>query len=157
MMPDEVATNADDATLWLHVEEAAARLGIRPAALRTRIARGQHPHRKDNRGRLLVPVSAALALLAPDEDGHRQDEEVERLRQRVEELTTSLHGARLALVKAEAAAEIAKVKAEAEVAAQRELVGELKLALADARRPFWQRWIGLAATLAVLPWLAGCA
>ena len=139
-MPDEAGTNSDDATLWLHVDEAAARLGIRPAALRTRIARGQHQHRKDNRGRLLVPVSAALAAPAPDDDGHRHDEEVERLHQRVEELTTSLHEARLTLAKAEAATEIAKVKAEAEVAAQRELVGELKLALADARRPFWQRW-----------------
>src|SRR3954447_19691011 len=142
MMPDEVATNADDATLWLHVEEAAARLGIRPAALRTRIARGQHPHRKDNRGRLLVPVSAALALPLPDEDGHRQDEEVERLRQRVDDLTTSLHEARLTLAKAEAATEIAKVKAEAEVSAQRELVTELRAMLADARRPFWRRWVG---------------
>src|SRR3954451_980733 len=143
MMPDEALPNADDVTLWLHVEEAAARMGLRPAALRTRIARGQHPHRKDNRGRLLVPVSAALALPSPDEDGHRQDEEVERLRQRVEDLTTSLHDGRLALAKAEAATEIVKVKAEAEVAAQRELVGELKLALADARRPFWRRWVGI--------------
>src|SRR3712207_6434984 len=118
-MPDEAMPNADDATLWLYVEEAAERLGLRPAALRTRIARGQHPHRKDNRGRLLVPVSAAFALPSPNKDGRRQDEEVERLRQRVEELTTSLHEARLALAKAEAAGEIAKAKAEAEVAAQR--------------------------------------
>ena len=141
-MPDEATTNAEDATLWLHVEEAAARLGIRPAALRTRIARGQHPHRKDNRGRLLVPVSAALASPSPDEDGQRQDDEVERLRQRVEDLTTSLHEAQLALAKAEAASEIAKVKAEAEVAAQRELVAELRALLADARRPWWRRMMG---------------
>jgi hypothetical protein len=141
-MPDEATTNADDGTLWLHVEEAAARLGLRPAALRTRIARGQHPHRKDNRGRLLVPVSAALAPPSFDEDGHRQDEEVERLRQRVEELTVSLHEAQLALAKAEAAGEIARAKAEAEVAAQRELVVELRAMLADARRPFWRRWVG---------------
>src|SRR3954447_7019536 len=113
-MPDEAVPNVDDATLWLHVEEAAARLGVRPAALRIRIARGQHPHRKDNRGRLLVPVSAALALPLPDEDGHRQDEEVERLRQRMENLTTSLHEAQLALVKTEAVSEIVKMKAEAE-------------------------------------------
>ena len=141
-MPDEATTNADDATLWLHVEEAAARLGIRPAALRTRIARGQHPHRKDNRGRLLVPVSAALALPSSDEDGHRQNEEVERLRQRVEDLTASLHDVQLTLAKAEAATEIVKVKAEAEVTAQRELVAELRAMLAEARRPFWRRWVG---------------
>jgi hypothetical protein len=59
----------------------------------------------------------------------------------VEDLTTSLHEAQLALAKAEAVSEIAKAKAEAEVAAQRELVAELRAMLADARRPFWRRWL----------------
>ena len=140
-MADVALAKSDDGTLWLRVDEAAARLGLHPSALRSRVARGQHPHRKDNHGRVLAAVPAGAALPSSDEGGHRHDEELATLRRRVDELTTSLTEARVALVRAEATGAIATAKAGAEVAAQRELVAELRAMLADARQPWWRRWV----------------
>src|SRR5918997_1335812 len=125
-MADAAVANGGDGTLWLRVDEAAARLGLHPSALRSRVARGQHPHRKDNHGCVLAAVPPELALPSPGEVSHRHDEELTVLRQRVDELTTSLMEARVALAKAETAGAIATAKAEAEVSAQRELVTELR-------------------------------
>jgi hypothetical protein len=45
----------------------------------------------------------------------------------------------LAQVRAEGDARVAK--AEADAAAQRELVAELRKLLDDARRPWWRQWL----------------
>jgi len=141
-MADVALAKSDDGTLWLRVDEAAARLGLHPSALRSRVARGQHPHRKDNHGRVLAAVPAGVTLPSSDEGSHRHNEELATLRQRVDELTASLTEARVALVRAEATGAIATAKAGAEVAAQRELVAELRAMLAEARRPWWRRLVG---------------
>jgi hypothetical protein len=158
-MADMALANGDDGLMWLRVDEAAARLGLHPSALRSRVARGQHPHRKDNHGRVLAAVPAASAPPSSDELSHRHDEELAALRRRVDELTLSLTDARVALAKAEAVGAIATAKAEAEVSAQRELVSELRAMLADARRPWWRRWLGLVLLLVTVsvPQLAGAA
>jgi hypothetical protein len=116
-MADVALANGDDGTLWLRVDEAAERLGLHPSALRSRVTRGQHPHRKDNHGRVLVAVPTELALPSSDKRSLRHDEELFVLRQRVDELTTSLTEARVALAKTEAVGAIAVAKAEAEVSA----------------------------------------
>ena len=141
-MADVALAKSDDGTLWLRVDEAAARLGLHPSALRSHVARRQHPHRKDNHGRVLAAVPAGVTLPSSDEGSHRHNEELATLRQRVDELTASLTEARVALVRAEATGAIATAKAEAEVVAQRELVAELRAMLAEARRPWWRRLVG---------------
>jgi hypothetical protein len=39
-------------------------------------------------------------------------------------------------------AELAQARAEAELMAKNELLAELRALLAEARRPWWRRWIG---------------
>ena len=46
------------------------------------------------------------------------------------------------LAKAEANAQAARDLATGQVAAKDELIAELKAMLAEARRPWWRRWMG---------------
>jgi hypothetical protein len=41
-----------------------------------------------------------------------------------------------------AEARVAQARAEERAAAKDELIGELKALLAEARRPWWRRWVG---------------
>ena len=69
--PDDAATSP---TVVLPLAEAASRLGLHPAALRSRVRRGAATARRGNNGRLLVEVTADapvrhdLATASPDEE-----------------------------------------------------------------------------------------
>jgi hypothetical protein len=128
--------------------EAATRTGRHPEALRSMIRRGQLAARRDNRRGWLV----ALPQPAEQPDGPAADQDMAGLGDALAELREEVAGLREALARSEAgrdtAAALARAegeartaKAEAEVAAQRELVTELRAVLADARRPFWRRWL----------------
>jgi hypothetical protein len=53
----------DNATVLLSVTEAASRLGLHPAALRSRIRRGNVAVKRGNSGGLLVEVPARTSWL----------------------------------------------------------------------------------------------
>jgi hypothetical protein len=124
--------------LWLPMAEAASRLGLTPAALRSRLRRGHYGTRKGNDGRVLVEVAAdarpgqgQVTVTAEDELGVELDvlrrehaEAMERARREVE------------------AARVAQARAEAERDSLERLIGELRAMLADARRPWWRRLVG---------------
>jgi hypothetical protein len=136
----------------LSLTEAAARLGKSVDAVRAMIRRGKLATVRGNDGRLLVSVPPSLAQVADqprlgeDEASDRsslgvrlgQDEEVARLLVERDEALAEADYWRDAAHKAELAAATRK----AEVASKDELIGELKAMLAEARRPWWRRWIG---------------
>jgi hypothetical protein len=59
-----------------------------------------------------------------------------------EALSRSEAGRDGAAALARAEGEVRAAKAEAEAQALRDLVAELRAMLAEARRPFWRRWVG---------------
>lgn len=99
---------------WLSINAAARRLGVTPKAIRGRIERGTIEWRAaGNRGREVLVTSEA-----PPRDPPRDwaaELEVERT---------------------------GRLRAEADLAAHKVLVEELRLLLADARMPWWRRWMG---------------
>ena len=143
---------ADEAP-WLSLTEAAQRSGLAREAIRARARRNLIPSQKGNRGELLVQLSADL--LAGDGQGTAGSPadvvtdllaEAADLRERLARTETEREAAR-AVATAEVAA--AKATAAAEVAAKEELIlelknmlGELRAELAEARRPWWRRWLG---------------
>ena len=135
--------------------EAAVLAGRHPEALRSMIRRGQLTARRDNRRGWLVAVpQPAETATEPAENTSRPA--ADRLALDVEdalaELREEVAGLREALGRSEAGREAAvalarkegeleAAKAQAEAAALRELVAELKAALAEARRPWWRQWV----------------
>ncbi len=135
---------------WLTLTEAAQRSGIPREAIRARARRGLIPSRKDNRRQTVVQLPADL--LAGAGQGVARAEagdlawlpmgmadlmaEVAELREQLARAGSAVEAAR-AVAKAEVAA--AEARGEVQVAAQRELVAELKLLLAEARRPWWRK------------------
>jgi hypothetical protein len=142
----------DDEPPRLPLAEAAARLGKSVDAVRAMIRRGKLTTVRGNDGRMLVSVPPSLAQAADqprlggDEAGDRSglgerlgsDEVATRLLiERDEALAEADHWRDQAH-----RAELAQARAEAEHAAKAELVAELRAMLAEARRPWWRRWLG---------------
>ena len=131
----------------LSLADAAARLGKSVDAVRAMIRRGKLATVRGNDGRLLVTVPPSLdqATDRPrpgaDEAGDRlslgDEGQVSRLLvERDEALAEADHWREQAH-----RAELAQARAEAELGAKDALVAELKAMLAEARRPWWRRWI----------------
>lgn len=132
---------------WLPIATAARRLGISPKAIRGRIERRTIAWKQDgNRGRLVLVQPWDGPRDAPGEDeGEEHDEDV---RQERDQLQEELGEARVRIgrleeqVKAAQAVAVADVAtAEAKVEARDMVIAELKEMLAEARRPWWRRWL----------------
>jgi hypothetical protein len=136
----------------LPLAEAAARLGKSVDAVRAMIRRGKLATVRGNDGRLLVSVPPSLVQAdAQPRLGNGEAGDRSRLGAR---LGDDEAAARLLIERDEALAEadhwreqshrakVAQARAEAELAAKNELIGELKAMLAEARRPWWRRWVG---------------
>jgi uncharacterized coiled-coil protein SlyX len=90
---------------------------------------------KGNQGQWLVRLPAELPTDLGPTDSPADDETVAGLNAEVAELREEMAGLRAEL---KAAGDVA----EARLAAKDELINELKALLAEARRPWWRRWIG---------------
>jgi hypothetical protein len=123
---------------WLPLAEAAKRLGVTVDSLRKRANRGLLEHRKGNDGRITVLVgggeTAASQWLADPDELAEARAEAERWRALAEQRGIDL-------ARAEERAAAAERVAGAEVAAKDTLIAELKAMLAEARRPWWRRWV----------------
>jgi hypothetical protein len=98
---------------WLPIATAARRLGVTPKAIRGRIERGTIEVRAvGNRGREVLVTEPGRPRDPPRD--WAAEVEAERM---------------------------GRLRAEATVAAQAVLVEELRLLLADARMPWWRRWV----------------
>ena len=142
----EPSTEADDAAPWMTLSDAAERTGRHIDALRSLVRRKRLPARKGNGGQWLVQLPAELSTQHDKVNdlgtGLGSDEVITGLMAEVTEL-------REALARAEAEAQAARDTAgyrvaavRAEVEAKDALIAELKAMLAEARRPWWRRWIG---------------
>ena len=142
----EPSTEADDAAPWMTLSEAAERTGRHIDAVRSLVRRKRLPARKGNGGQWLVQLPAELLTQRDQVNdlgaGTSSDEVIMGLMAEVAEL-------REALARAEAEAHTARDTAGARVAAVRAevdakdaLIAELKAMLAEARRPWWRRWMG---------------
>jgi len=150
---------------WFTLSEAAARSGRHIGALRSLVRRGRIPARKGNGGQWLVQLpdnplaepdtangsSAGLAIGSADSYALAElTAEVAELREQLaraeveREAARAVATAEMIATKTSAAAEIkaARDTAAAEVAAKDAVIAELKVLLADARRPWWRRWMG---------------
>jgi hypothetical protein len=150
--------------------EAAAMTGRPAEAIRAMIRRGKLKALKGNDGRTLVAIPAEM-IQPPGHPGHGQgghlangaaaedgqasnsataeDSRVAGLAMAVEEwraaaeearLTAAVAAARLASAERAHLAEVATAAAKVETAER--LITELQKMLAEARRPWWRRWLG---------------
>jgi hypothetical protein len=139
----------DSSMSFLTIAEAAPRLGLTPAGVRSRVRRGLVQVKRANDGRLLigVPVDVDARREPVHEPAHDDDDE---LQAEVDHLRRELETARLGLVKAEGERDTAVATAAARVEAAERIIDDLKQqrdrladelrhALADARRPWWRR------------------
>jgi len=157
-----VADQADDsrpAEPLMTLVDAAAATGRPAEAIRAMIRRGKLKATKGNDGRYLVAVPAELRRPTgqpergrPAQRGHDEDGRLAALQEAAEEWRAAAEEARLTAAVAAAERDAAKTTAaaeveamrrqtEAELAAKDALVTELRAMLADARRPFWRRWL----------------
>src|SRR3954465_13750415 len=127
---------------WHSLTEAARMTGLDREAIRSRARRGLVPSRKGNRGELAVQIPAELMTGDDRGTGHPLAEEVITLRVAMADLTAEVGDLRELLARAEAERDAAESVAEAQVSAAREVVVELKAMLAEARKPWWRRWVG---------------
>jgi hypothetical protein len=150
---------------WLTLSEAAARSGRHIGALRSLVRRGRILARKGNGGQWLVqlpddPVAEPGAASGSSTgssiglaDGYAMAEltaEVAEVREQLaraeveREAARAVATAEIAAAQKSAAAEVkaARDTAGAEIAAKDALIVELKAMLAEARRPWWRRWVG---------------
>lgn len=165
MFPPSPGMNDDQAAPWLPLGEAARRLGISVDAVRARVRRGQLESRRGNDGKVSVLVSdeaVAEQRLGDDQSATEQrldrDQaeatesrlrlDLDEARAEAEHWRAKVHETELALARAEGKVEAAKAVAVADVAtaraeieAQGRLVEELRAMLAEARRPWWRRWM----------------
>jgi hypothetical protein len=134
--------------------EAAQRMGKSTEAVRALIRRGRIEAVRGNDGRLLVAVPSEL-VRADNRTGPNERPDDDLLARALVEREEALveldhqreraHEAELvaASVKAELAVRVELMDAlKAELAAREERLAELKAELAEARRPWWRRWIG---------------
>jgi hypothetical protein len=145
---------------WLTLSEAAARSGRHIGALRSLVRRGRLPARKGNGGAWLVQlpddpmaepeVSSGSSIGSTSGDAVAElMAEVAELREQLaraeveREAARAVATAEITAAKDRTAAQVAAAEAarKAELAAFERLVQELKTMLAEARRPWWRRWI----------------
>jgi hypothetical protein len=140
---------ADSSTSFLTIAQAAPRLGLTPAGVRSRVRRGLVRTQRANDGRLLIEVPADAEFR--HEPIHDDDDE---LQAEIDHLRRELEAARLGMVKAEGERDTAVATAAARVEAAERIIADLtqqrdRLAdqlqamVADARRPFWKKWMAL--------------
>jgi hypothetical protein len=171
-MPSDNHSDMSRDTVSLTYQELAARLGIDAQSARRRALRsGWHKTPgNDGRARVLVPVTvlpatgttsatpppAVLPAVAPTPEALShllsQVDEVGELRERLGRLEAEAAAMREALERERNAAfqsraEAARERDRAEGALIRAAASEgqtegLRLALEEARRPFWRRWLG---------------
>ena len=143
---DDVATSP---ALLLPLAEAASRLGLHQAALRSRIRRGLVTAKKGNDRRLLVEVPADaqprhdVAMASPDVELAAEVAELRERLARAEaavETAKAVAEARMEAALASADGRVSAARAEAK--AVRELCDRLTAELLDARRPWWRRMLG---------------
>lgn len=155
-----MATAGDD-LIWLPLAEAAARLGKTTDAVRSMIRRDKLVTRKGNDGSVLVGVPPTAGDGQATADDQAADgQEMAALRSTVEELRAeimelrerlaradvevdkarSVAEARIEAVRAVAVADVATARAELE--AKEQIIAELRAMLAEARKPWWRRWLG---------------
>jgi hypothetical protein len=143
---------------WVDLSTYAERTRQRIDSVRTAVRRGRLKARKGNDGRWLVPLpplpsdDAASDLGSGLDPDLADDLEVAALRAEVERWRTLAEERGEKLARAEERAEAAKAvaigdveaakrAAEETIAAKGELIEELKAMLAEARKPWWRRWI----------------
>jgi DNA-binding transcriptional MerR regulator len=149
-MDHEAAQGRVEQGSWLTLSEAAERSGLHKEALRARAKRKQLPSQRNNLGQILVMLPPDLLTLAQGAAqgvaqgiAHGQVEQlVELVRDLEQELAEVRANAQADLAKAVAERDAAREVAEARVAAAERLVAELQAMLAEARRPWWRRWVG---------------
>ena len=148
---------------WLTLTEAAARTGHTREAIRQRIRRGSLRAVKDNSGVLRIGARD-LADLPPldattDDQGDANDTATDAalavlvatvadLRADLGQTRTALDAALTDRGRSEQEREEARVRAasaEGEAKTLREALVEARAIIAHARRPAWQRWLGIAA------------
>jgi hypothetical protein len=170
MVADEARGPAGEADQWANLTRAARRLGWPRERLRSLARRGRVRTRRTNTGELLILLTPELVAQTqadpgpthgsadgPNASDHVVDPEVSL---EVDPRASRVAGLQVDLAKAiaerdaaravavadvnaakmVAEAEIAAAKAEA--AAKDQVIAELKAMLAEARRPWWRRWIG---------------
>jgi hypothetical protein len=133
---------ADDTAPWMTLSEAAERTGRHIDALRSLVRRKRLLARKGNGGQWLVQIPTD-PLTQPDKVSDlASDEVVAGLMAEVTELRESLARAEAEAQTARdtAGSRVAAVRAEVE--AKDALIAELKAMLAEARRPWWRRFVG---------------
>src|SRR3954447_9283122 len=167
---DDVMDDSGDGVRWLSYDELASALGIKPSSAVRLSMRRKWPRRKGNDGK--ARVAAPLAVLRqPYDIAHDSREDAipdspDDISRTVIGLEAEAAGLREALSREAQRADQAEARAdrsEKDAAGLRELAekraealtealvraagaeGEARIlreALNDARRPFWQRWLG---------------
>jgi hypothetical protein len=142
---------ADEGTAWVTVSEAASRLKLTPYGIKSRIRRGTLRARQGNDRRLLVGIPANLPTAAEDEvtnlPADRLNEQHQEMEAEVEYWRTVAQNAQIEAARFEerlAAAERREADLSATVSAERARGDRLEAALAETRRPWWERLIGAA-------------
>ena len=134
-VPEQALDMTDQAPV-VDVPTAAKRLGKSVDAIRALARRGRLQSRRGNDGKLLITLPTGTDVAPPVDD--ESDDEVVELREQLAEVREQVeHWRELAT-----GAQIAAARAEADAAAQRELVTVLTRLLEDGRRPWWRRWMG---------------
>ncbi len=152
-------------TRWLTYEEAGRVLGIDPDSVARRARRLKWPRLPGNDGKARVAIPADVLLTsgpdaapdqeadaaadnAPDDPGDNsrhvrpgESRTIKALEGEAAALREALARERERADRAEAAAAVVPELRERAAAAEGEAKG-LRLALEEARRPFWKRWLG---------------
>ena len=136
---------------WLTLGEAAARTGWRPERIRSLARRGTMPRRRGNGRDWLYQVTPELVAARAEEragttaDPRAGTDEATRWQAVAADLREELAEVQAGLARAEErAAGKDAVLAELRAQVEREIARGDALAaeLAEARRPWWRRWIG---------------
>jgi ribosomal protein L29 len=131
-------------TVFLPVSEAALRLGLTPAGLRSRIRRRLVTTKKGNGGQWLIEVPRDPPLRHDQPEvlhGSVMTQDDELLAE-VDELRRELGEERLARARLEVRLEGIERTHAAEMAAKESTITDLRAELARLRMPFWRKWIG---------------
>src|SRR3954453_19167035 len=142
--------------LSLTYAELGNRLGITPDGARLRAKRMERQGRwqvgpgNDGRSRVWLPADD-LPEHPPERTPDRPDggpniaeltAEIAELRAHVADVAEASAAARLDAAVARGERDVAVATASAKVDAAERVIAELRAMLADARRPFWRRWLG---------------